>query len=219
MQALSIQPDGVLVSEETVKDFQVANASYIARQTGTSAAEIVLLRASGDPAELATRVREVAAQLPGAQVTDIGSTQGVISSSLTAVDLRGLTAIELSFAVLMLAGATGMVLALGLAERRRTFAILSALGAKGNQLGSFLWSEGFLILAGGGAAGVALGFGVAQMLVKLLTGVFDPPPEGLEIPWIYLAILGVAALAATISAVFGALRASTRTVVESLRDI
>ncbi|MEO5953341.1 MAG: FtsX-like permease family protein, partial [Chloroflexia bacterium] len=125
---------------------------------------------------------------------------------------------ELSFAVLMLAGATGMVLALGLAERRRTFAILSALGAKGSQLGSFLWSEGFLILVGGGVAGVALGFGVAQMLVKILTGVFDPPPESLEIPWAYLMLLVVAGLVAMIAAVLGGIKASTRTVIDSLRD-
>jgi len=39
------------------------------------------------------------------------SAQRVISSSLTAVDLRGLTALELLFAVLLLIGATGLVTA------------------------------------------------------------------------------------------------------------
>ncbi len=33
------------------------------------------------------------------------------------------------------------MLALGLAERRRAFAILSAIGATSGQLGAFLWSE------------------------------------------------------------------------------
>lgn len=155
----------------------------------------------------------------GARVNDIGSTQRVISSSLTAVDLRGLTTLELAFAVLMLSGATGLVLALGLAERRRTFAILSALGAKSSQLGSFLWSEGLLILLGGTVMGVALGYGVAQMLVKILAGVFDPPPEAMSVPWAYLALLCVAALASTIIAVLGARVASRRSVIESLRDI
>ena len=119
----------------------------------------------------------------------------------------------------MLAGAAGLVLALGLAERRRTFAILSALGAKPNQLGAFLWSEGLLVLIGGAVIGVALGFGVAQMLVKILTGVFDPPPEGLSVPWLYLLILGVAATFCTISAVMGARIASRRSVIEVLREI
>lgn len=261
LKALAARPDGVLVSEETVKDFQlnsgdqinlrlqnasdhqyhvvpfhlvgvvrefptapkdsflITNAGYIAEQTGIGASEIVLMRAQGNPGELAARVQTIAAQLPGARVSDIGSTQRVISSSLTAVDLRGLTTLELAFAVLMLAGATGLVLALGLAERRRTFSILAALGAKSNQLGSFLWSEGLLILVGGAVMGVLLGFGVAQMLVKILTGVFDPPPETVSVPWLYLALLGAAGVASTIVAVIGAQLASRRSVVEALRDI
>ena len=42
---------------------------------------------------------------------------------------------------------------------------------------AFLWSEGILIQIGGGVIGIAFGFGVAQMLVTLLTGVFDPHPK------------------------------------------
>lgn len=113
---------------------------------------------------------------------DIGSAQHLIGSSLTAVDLAGLTRIELVFAVIMVAGATGLVLALGLADRRRGFAVLSALGAKPRQLSAFLWSEGCLIFSVGGAIGLAGGLGMAWMLVKLLTGVFDPPPDRLSTP-------------------------------------
>ncbi len=263
LDALARQRDGVLVSDETVKDFQlnpgdqinlrlqsakdqqyhvvrfhligvvrefptapkdsflVANSGYIAEQTGNQTAEIVLIKAGNgsSPAELAARARSIVAQIPGARVNDIGSTQRAISSSLTAVDLQGLTVLELAFALLMLAGATGLVLALGLAERRRTFAILSALGANSGQLGSFIWSEALLILLGGAVIGVALGFGVAQMLIKILTGVFDPPPEAISVPWSYLALLGVAAAISTVLAVLGAQAASRRSVIESLRDI
>jgi putative ABC transport system permease protein len=35
----------------------------------------------------------------------------------------------------------------------------------------------------------------------LLTGVFDPPPDGLTVPWGYLAFLGMASVAALIAAV------------------
>jgi putative ABC transport system permease protein len=261
LSVLASTRDGVLVSDETVKDFQlqvgdlinlrlqsltdhqyhvvpfhlagivrefptapkdsflVANAGYIAEQTGNNAAEIILMRAVGDPKNLAARARATVSDLPGAIVSDIGSSQRTISSTLTAVDLSGLTTLELAFAVLMLAGATGLVLALGLAERRRTFAILAALGAKHNQLGSFIWSEGLLILLGGGVFGVALGFGVAQMLVKILTGVFDPPPETMSLPWAYLTLLMLAALASTVAAVLGAQVASRRSVLDALRDI
>jgi putative ABC transport system permease protein len=261
LAALAAHPDGVLVSEETVTNYQlvvgdqinlrlqsvkdhqyhvvkfhflgvvrefltapkdsflIANASYISQQTGSDAQEVALIRANGNPSDVAKRVRTAVNSLAGAKVTDIGSTQRLISSSLTAVDLHGLTNLELTFAILLVAGATGLILALGLAERRRTFALLSALGAKRNQLGAFLWSEGLLIQLGGGIIGVALGFGIAQMLVTILTGVFDPPPELLAIPWLYLFLLSAAAILAMVAAVLSTLTVSRRPVVESLRDL
>jgi putative ABC transport system permease protein len=130
-----------------------------------------------------------------------------------------LTELELGFALLLVAGATGLVLALGLAERHRTYAILAALGARSDQLGAFLWSEAVLLLVGGGIAGGVLGFALAQLLVTVLTGVFDPPPEALAVPWAYLALLVVAALGATAGAVLGAQRAARQAVVVALRDI
>jgi putative ABC transport system permease protein len=157
--------------------------------------------------------------LPGIRVTDIGSTQRALDSTLTAIDLHGLTAQELTFAVLLVAGAAGLVLALELAERRRTFAILSALGATDAQRASFLWSEGLVILTGGILIGTATGFAVARMLVALLTGVFDPPPQSLAVPWVYLTVLAAAAIAATAAAVLGAQTASRRPPVDALRDL
>ncbi|EKS26381.1 FtsX-like permease family protein, partial [Afipia felis] len=184
--------------------FLVANATYIAKVTGSDSAEVVLLRTRGNPAAVAKLAEQVVSSLPGLKVRDIGTTQHLIGSSLTAVDLVGLTRIELVFAVIMVAGAAGLVLALGLADRRRGFAILSALGAKPRQLSAFLWSEGMLIFTVGGAIGVAGGFGMAWMLVKLLTGVFDPPPDQLSIPWIYIFVLICAAFASMAAAVIGA---------------
>ena len=113
----------------------------------------------------------------------------------------------------------GLILALGLAERRRTFALLAALGAKRNQLGAFLWSEGVVIQVSGGIIGIALGFGIAQMLVTILTGVFDPPPEVLSIPWPYLVLMAAAAIASMIAAVLSTQLASRRPAVEALRDL
>ncbi len=199
--------------------FLVANASYIAQKTNNNAAEMVLLRTNGNIASVAKKAGEVVKSLAGAKVTDLDETQRAISSSLTAVDLHGLTRLELSFALLLLAGATGLVLALGMAEKRRTFVILSALGAKSHQLGAFLWSEGLSILIGGGIMGVFIGFGVAQMLVKVLTGVFDPPPDFLSIPWTYLLLLAVAASVSTGVAVSAMRIVDTRVGVEVLRDI
>src|SRR3954447_11781276 len=159
MQTLASQPDGVLVSAETVTDFQlrpgdrlrlrlqdgrtkalrtvafhyvgvakefptaprdsflVANADYVAKATGSDAVGAFLVDTGGaSSGSVADRIR--AALGPKASVTDLSTTRHVVGSSLTAVDLAGLTRLELGFALVLAAAATGLVLALGLAERR-----------------------------------------------------------------------------------------------------
>jgi putative ABC transport system permease protein len=199
--------------------FLVANAHYVAQQTASSAAEIVLVRTSGQSANVALAARQVASSLPSVRVTDLGTTQRTISSSLTAIDLRGLTQLELAFAVLLIGAAAGLILRLGLAERQRTFAILAALGAHTRQLGAFMWSESLIVLVGGSVVGLGLGFGVAQMLVVLLTGVFDPPPQSLAVPLGYLVLLLFTGAVTTVLAVLLALAAARRPLVDALRDI
>jgi putative ABC transport system permease protein len=46
-----------------------------------------------------------------------------------------------------------------------------------------------------------IGFAVAEVLVKVQSGVFDPPPDVLSIPWPYLSGVMGAAVACTIGAV------------------
>ncbi|BCG84860.1 hypothetical protein MesoLj113c_09700 [Mesorhizobium sp. 113-3-9] len=257
---LAATPDGVLVSEETVQDFQlqqgdtinlrlidardhqyhpvafkfigvarefptapkdsflVANSAYVARMTGSDASEYVLMRAKADPAALARQASSMLTSDPSLKVAEIGQAAHLIGSSLTAVDLSGLTTIELGFAVVMAAAAAGLMLALGFLERRRPFAILAAIGAKPRQLAAFLWSEGLLILVGGMVFGLLSGLLTAWMLVKLLTGVFDPPPEALSIPWLYLAtMLGL--VAASVAAAIWSARPSAGQAAEQLRDL
>ncbi|MDQ6767964.1 MAG: ABC transporter permease [Candidatus Eremiobacteraeota bacterium] len=262
LTTLSRYPNGVLVSEETVRTYQlnpgdslilrlqdarthhyvpvkfrfigvsrefptapkdsflVANAAYVAQQTHASAAEIVLLRVT--PAAIVAvtvQARRIVANLPGAVVTNIIDAQRAVGSSLTAIDLRALTAVELLFAVIFVAAATGLVLALGFSERLRMFAVLSALGAKDRQLRAFLVAEAVAIVAAGTIFGIALGFLIAQVLVKTLTGVFDPPPSGLTVPWGYLAGLLLAAIASTLIAVAIILRVTHKAVVSALRGL
>ncbi|MFZ1882385.1 MAG: FtsX-like permease family protein, partial [Rhodoplanes sp.] len=256
---LAETPDGVLVSQETVNDFQlqpgdrlnlrlqsaldhqyhvvpfrlidvvrefptapkdsflVANANYIASNTGSDAAEVVLLRTSKDAEAAVLAARKLVGPQGGMKVTTLGETQAIISSSLTAVDLRGLTTLELAFSVLMIAGVTGLVLALDLTERRRSFTILSALGARSSQLGAFLWSEGLFVVFGGAILGIVIGFGIAYVLVTLLAGVFDPPPEALSIPWLYVAVALGTALVCGSLAIAGVQALSKKPDLETLR--
>jgi putative ABC transport system permease protein len=63
-----------------------------------------------------------------------------------------------------------------------------------------------------------LGFGIAEMFVKVLTGVFDPPPEILHIPWTYLIVLIITAVVAMFAAVVGIRKLSQYQVVQTLRN-
>lgn len=259
LAALSARRDGVFVSEETVKDFQlregdtlrlrlqgggsgtyravpftfagvvrefptapkdsfiVANERYVDAVTGTTGPPTILIRTSGDPSRVAAAVSTLALGTPGARVTDINEAVTSVGSSLTSVDLRALSTLELVFAILLSAAAACLTLALGFAERRRSHAILTALGASPRQLAAFLWSEGLIVLIGGAVLGIALGFGVAAMLVKVLTGVFDPPPEALNVPWLYVIALFVTVVSATIITVAVSANAARREPVPELR--
>jgi hypothetical protein len=57
------------------------------------------------------------------------------------------------------------------------------------------------------------------MLVKVLTGVLGPPPAALSVPRTYLVLTAGVTLAAVAVAVGGAVRASRRAVVRSLREL
>lgn len=260
MRTLAAHPESVLVSAETVRDFQlhpgdrlnlrlqnsrtkalvtvpfryagianefptaphdsffVANADYVAARTGSDAIGAFLVDTGGrDIHGTARRLQAALGQ--SAQVTDITQTRAVIGTSLTSVDLAGLTKVELSFALVLVAAAGGLVLALGLAERRRTFAIAAALGATRRQMRGFVLAEAAVVTLGGLLAGSLAGWGLSQMLVKVLTHVFDPPPAHLAVPWGYLGAVVVISVGAIGCAVAFATRTVRQPAVERLREL
>ncbi len=261
LASLQATPDGVLVSDETVGDFQlkegdtinlrlqfgsdrayhvvpfkfigiarefptapkdsflIANAKYIAATTGISTSEIVLIKALIEPSVLADNLRSSLADHKGLTVSDLSEAVHRIGSSLVAVDLRSLTGLELAFAIPLVAGAIGLIFALGLAERRRSFAILRALGATSQHLGAFLWSEALVVYTFGTSAGLGLGWALAWMLTKLMTQVFDPPPDTLYVPWTYLVMLCLAGLAAVSVAVLTQLRHQNEPLTSAMRAV
>jgi putative ABC transport system permease protein len=197
--------------------FLVADVGYVARETGSDAVGTFLVQTDADPAGVASRLR---AKLgASAQINDIVDQRRVIGSNLTAVELSGLTKIELGFALVLAVAASGLVLGIGFHERRRTFAIAVALGARAKDLGGFVWSESLFVTFGGLFLGTAVAAGLSALLIKVLTGVFDPPPDAVAVPWAYLG--AIAALTAGAVGAAGALtlRASRRPVVEELRDV
>jgi putative ABC transport system permease protein len=199
--------------------FFIANASYVARVTGSPAYQDMLIRANGPPPAVAREVRHLLGPASGAVVQDIDTQLKVTLSGLTALDLSGLTRLELAFAFVLAAAASGLVLALGLVERRRTFAIAAALGARSRQLASFVWSEAIFVTVGGVLLGVLSGWVLSFIIVKILTGVFDPPPPHLFVPWPYLAALGGVTCGAIAAAGIGVTRAMRRPAADIIRDL
>jgi putative ABC transport system permease protein len=198
--------------------FLVANAGYVARATGSDAVGSFLVQTDGtSPGAVAARVRSAVGAT--AQVTDIQHQRKIVGSNLTAVELSGLTKVELGFALILAVAASGLALGLSFAERRRTFALASALGAKPRQLGAFVWGESTFVTAGGLILGGVAAAALAELLVKVLTGVFDPPPDSLSIPWLYLGCVVALTLAAVGAAGTATLRRLRRPAIEELRDL
>ena len=239
MSRLAAEPDGILVSTETVTDFQlvpgdlvtlripgatttaaaravpfhllgvvkefptapkdsflVANAAYLTEVTANPAVGAFLLDTGG--ADTAA-VRRAATDLAGATatVTDLSEVRGTVGSTLTSVDLRGLAALLLAYAAVLAAAGAALLLALGFLARTRNFTILTALGGSGRQLASIAVADALVITTGAAVIGTAGAAMLSQVLVAVLTGVFDPPPATLAVPGQYLALLA----AATVSAV------------------
>jgi putative ABC transport system permease protein len=261
LAALAARPDAVLVSDETVRDYQlqpgglirlrlqfasdhayhvvpfhyvgivrefptaprdsffVANASYIARVTGSPAYQVMLTRVAGSPPAIAAQVRRLLGPASGATVQDIQTQLKITLSGLTTIDLSGLTKLELTFAFLLAVAASSLVLVLGLVERRRMFAIAAALGAKTRQLASFVWTEALFVTIGGGLLGILSGWALSFVIVKILTGVFDPPPPHLFIPWGYLAALAAVTAVAIAWAGVGVIRSARKPAMDVIRDL
>jgi putative ABC transport system permease protein len=260
MATLARQPDAILVSQETVHDYQlhpgdrlnlrlqngatkqvitvpfryegvakefltapkdsffVANQAYVSAKTGSVAVGSFLIQTDGtSPSVVAQRVSTALGS--SASVTNIVDQRQVVGSNLTAVELSGLTRIELGFALVLAAATTGLALGLGFRERRRTFAIASALGARQRQLGGFVWGESLFVTGGGLLLGAGIAAVLSTTLVDVLTGVFDPPPDVLSIPWLYLCGVAVAVIATVIMAGLLTLRALRRPAIEELRDL
>jgi putative ABC transport system permease protein len=200
--------------------FVVANASYVAQQTHLGSPQDILIRTRTlPPSAVATKIRELVPASSGVTVRDVDHQLAQTLSGLPAIDLNGLTKVELSFAFLLIIAAAGLVLALGLTERRRMFAIATAVGAQRRHLSAFVWSEALFVSFGGMLCGVLLGWAVAVVLVKVLTGVFDPPPDHLTVPWNYLFGIGIAMAASVAVGATLMTEASRRGAAEVLREL
>jgi putative ABC transport system permease protein len=197
--------------------FLVANANYVGSATGRNQMSFALARASGD---VASASRSLARRLGSDwQVTDLGTTTTRLANSITSVDLASLVALDVAFAVVIAAVGFALFLLAGLVERRRELATLTAIGAEPRQVRASLGGEGLAIGAAGLAMGMLTGVLVGFVLLQILAGVFDPPPEVPAIPLPAIGAVVAAVVAALVIALAVAVRGLARLdVVGALRE-
>jgi putative ABC transport system permease protein len=262
MATLQHVPDGVLLSAETLHDYQlhngdlirirlqsgrdhtyrpvdfhvvgqvtewptapkdsfiVANADYITQQTGSDAVG-TFLATSNTPGTTADALRAKLSATSGARVQDISTAGSGVTSTggLAGSDLSGLSHLELGFGVLLALACSGLALTGGIVERRRALVLLAALGATARQRGRFLAAEARAIVVAGVLGGTTIGGVIAYLLVKVLTGIFDPPPSTASIPWGYLMLLLGLVAGVTVVVVAGVGRWAGRAGPGELRDL
>jgi putative ABC transport system permease protein len=178
--------------------FMVADLTYL--QAADHAGPNVVFVRTGSPTATAQAIAN-ATRTDGTIVKNIDQEAQQTVSSITTVDLRGISRIEEVFTVALAAAAMALFIALTVIERRHEFATMAALGATLRSIGSFVWSEAALVLAAGLLLAAVLGSLLALMLIAMLQHVFDPPPDHLAIPWTYLGELAGAAIVTTTLAV------------------
>jgi putative ABC transport system permease protein len=224
---LARTPDGILVSKETIADYQlhtgdllrlrvldhssgrfhvvpfhvvgvvqefpsaprdsfmVANLAYLSAADRAGGPNVVFAHTGSDPPAVAQRIA-AATRGDGVTVDDIRHQTKQTVSSITTVDLSGISRIERIFTIVLTAAAMALFVALGVSERRREFATMAAVGTPLRDVATFLYSEVALVLTAGLALAVGLGWLLSTMLVAMLQHVFDPPPDQLAIPWGFL---------------------------------
>ena len=198
--------------------FIVANLNYLQSVSHDRSVNTFLM-ASSDP-------RRTAASLKGTlgigwQVRDVVSSRTAVTttSGLAATDLAGLARLELGFALLFTLVITVLTLGLGLNERRRALVVLGVLGASRRQRTAFLAAEGRMLISIGLVAGLGVGVTLGYLLIKLLTGIFDPAPEGINVPMLYVGGIVFATLLAGVTALAGLGRWSSGIRISDLRDL
>jgi len=257
MRDLAATPDGALLSQETLHDYQlhtgdlirlrlnnatgayqavpfhvvgvvtefataprdsfiVANRDYLARTTGSSAIQTLLVRTD--------RPRQVAAAIhapAGALVNDITAPRVAVpsASGLAAGSLSGLARLTLAFGLLLATASAGLVLVVGATQRRRSLVALAVLGANARQRAGFLWTEARALTVAGLIGGLVTGALVAAELVKVLTGIFDPPPQQPAVPWTFVGAVLAAVVATAVLATAASARWAGRVDASRLRDL
>lgn len=200
----------------------VADRTTVATAIGKTTADFFLLRtadASGETlAGVAERVR--AAQASSAFLVQTSQdAYDQDQSTLTALNLGGLSGIEVAFTALMCAAAAAIFVATTLATRRKEYITLRALGVPAGSVYRLVIAEAAALVVAGLAIGLVDGAAMATLSIQILAPLFIVPPQlpDFSIDGL-LALVAVVIAGTTIATIAGLTRLAQLRPAEILRE-
>ncbi len=201
----------------------ILNRDFMTYSSGSAAMDYFLLKTDGQAATIDRVAASLAARFHNVLPVRLVSTETVVKSeesSLTALNLGGLGAMERLYTLLVSSLGLAIFLLGMISERRREFGAMRALGANLSHLRRFLFAEALTIGGLSLLIGALVGIVLARILVFLL-GVIFTIPAG-QLAWPGLELFGLAGLVIAgmlLSTVLSARRLATLKVVEALREL
>jgi putative ABC transport system permease protein len=201
----------------------ILNQGFMTASSGNPSMDYFLIKTDGTPATVARVSANLAAAYKNVMPVRIQNIDTVIKaeqSSLTAMNLGGLGAMERFYTILVVSMGLAIFLMAMINERQREFGAMRALGANLKQLRRFILAEAITIGGLSVLIGSVIGIGLARLLVMLLGVVFTIPAQGLAWPLASLAtLLGLALVGMFLSAWLSSRRLARIRVVEALREL
>jgi putative ABC transport system permease protein len=179
----------------------VARLDYYGAETRRRRADFFLARTSdhGD-AGLAGAVAAIRAGPGRSDPLNIETTKTALDkdqSSLTAINFQGLVDLDSFFTLLMCAAGIAIFIFGLMLQRRREYVTLLAQGIHRGELQALVIGEAALVAVCGLAAGIAVGTGMAYLLMHVLRGLFILEPA-MTFPAGDVGVLVALVLAATL---------------------
>jgi putative ABC transport system permease protein len=158
----------------------VANLDFYERQTGLKDIDFFLASVRDDSPESIARTATALRAGPGRDdPINVESTVTALDkdrSSLTALNVTGLVDLDGVFTLLMSAAAIAIFVFGLMLQRRREYVTLRALGAQTTQVRTMVVGEATVVVVAGLVAGIAVGTGMAFLLVRILRPIFVLEP-------------------------------------------
>ena len=201
----------------------ILNRDFMAKALNTDTVTFFLLKTDGQTGTTARVADALHAKFKDVMPFRIDSTDSVINldaSSLTALNLGGLGAMERMYTVLVVSAGLAVFLLAMINERRREFGAMRALGANLRHLRRFLLAEAATIGGLSLIIGGVIGVGLARLLVLLLGVIFTVPTMTLEVPWLDVSVLVALVIAGmAFSTWLSSRQLASLKVVEALREL